>query len=830
MSFILIFENYYLNNMLKKLLVISLFLFLFSAVEQAKAIDEYHDLSVKSFTFEPAKPAAGRPVKISVNVYYEGTGISDPDLISDYTYSFLNFTKTNVDLPDISPTHPLTNEGTVSYIFTGEFKEVKDSKLYFRISPSFTLGEAVLSNNDLEASVSVIEQYDLEVVNITIFPNIPAVGQKAVVQVSVKNTGVVGLSRNIGFTHYSMEIDDFDIESTEIPRVDSGHWVNVGDTVDYKFTGEFYNAGEKNMEFNLDTENRLSESNESNNSFTKTIEIVGSENIDFLVEDLVSSRNLEELIVGDNFTATYKVKNNSGFTITTDTGLLLRDYNFVNGGDALLTYSDMDLSDSVTSDLPGPEIHWEPDSYLNYTYTLSAEKPGTGYLKFAIDSKNKVKESDESNNDLSKKYIIYKDQQELDEFVVLDRKIDFYSATSARVTWETSRETDGYIMIRDTDTEQFDRFLLKWGLEEWPNTEDQYIHELNLENLTPGVSYRYQLINRRDDVEKKSSIYEFTMPKQSVINFTKEPVLNLDIDNKTATLTWETNFLSNAKLYYKINTQGDYNILSSNTYALSGAINIKTLSLGTYQYYLVSNLNSGQSITSEFKTFIVPEKQTETETINQEESIASKDDSAQNETDSTIDNTGETDIKANDSTGDIGLYNRLKGKIVIQVEKNGEAYYISPKTQEYYFLGRPEDAFQVMRQQGIGISNQNLYKIPVGVISGGIDSDGDGLPDNLEAALGLNTQSSDTDSDGYYDKDELINGYSPWSKTGKQNIDSNFAKSNTGKIFLQIENNGEAWYLNPGDNKRYFLGRPDDAFSVMRQLGLGISTKDFDKL
>ena len=53
--------------------------------------------------------------------------------------------------------------------------------------------------------------------------------------------------------------------------------------------------------------------------------------------------------------------------------------------------------------------------------------------------------------------------------------------------------------------------------------------------------------------------------------------------------------------------------------------------------------------------------------------------------------------------------------------------------------------------------------------------------------------------------------------------DLNFAKKLSGKILLQTESKGEAWYVYPGDNKRYYLGRPTDAFKLMRELGLGIS-------
>ncbi len=172
------------------------------------------------------------------------------------------------------------------------------------------------------------------------------------------------------------------------------------------------------------------------------------------------------------------------------------------------------------------------------------------------------------------------------------------------------------------------------------------------------------------------------------------------------------------------------------------------------------------------------------------------------------------------------LRSRLKGKIVLKVEDAGKAYYINPKTESMYYLGRPKDAFAVMREQGIGITNNDLYRIPVGINNNGEDSDNDGLSDNLENTLGLNPNDPDSDGDGFSDKDELSSGYSPWGK-GKQNLDSSFSTKQEGKILLQVEKKGEAWYVNPEDGKRYFLGRPSDAFEVMRKLGLGISNNDF---
>ena len=107
-----------------------------------------------------------------------------------------------------------------------------------------------------------------------------------------------------------------------------------------------------------------------------------------------------------------------------------------------------------------------------------------------------------------------------------------------------------------------------------------------------------------------------------------------------------------------------------------------------------------------------------------------------------------------------------------------------------YSLSRPVIAFRVMREQGVGISNANLKKIPVG---GNCPS---------------------------YDQSCNI----------QSGVNSSFANSQKGKILLQVEASGEAWYVNPQDSKRYFLGRPTDAFNIMKTLGLGISNVNFERL
>lgn len=176
------------------------------------------------------------------------------------------------------------------------------------------------------------------------------------------------------------------------------------------------------------------------------------------------------------------------------------------------------------------------------------------------------------------------------------------------------------------------------------------------------------------------------------------------------------------------------------------------------------------------------------------------------------------------------LATRLSGRILLQVESRGEAWYINPGDQSRYFLNKPEDAVNIFKNFGTGISNLDLEKIPVGIITTLLlDTDKDGLEDDLEKSIGTNPNVSDSDDDGFDDKTEILNNYSP-TGNGKQKIDLNFTAKHLGKIFLQVENKGEAWYINPVDKKRYFLARPQNTIDIIRKLGLGISNQNLEQI
>lgn len=128
------------------------------------------------------------------------------------------------------------------------------------------------------------------------------------------------------------------------------------------------------------------------------------------------------------------------------------------------------------------------------------------------------------------------------------------------------------------------------------------------------------------------------------------------------------------------------------------------------------------------------------------------------------------------------------------------------------------NVYNLIIKLGVGITNENLAKIPVADANlEGDDADGDGLSDMAEEALGTDATKADTDGDGYSDKQEILAGFNP-AGAGNFGVDMAFANKQKGKILLQVEGHGEAWYVNTGDGKRYFLGKPADGFRVMRSI------------
>lgn len=56
---------------------------------------------------------------------------------------------------------------------------------------------------------------------------------------------------------------------------------------------------------------------------------------------------------------------------------------------------------------------------------------------------------------------------------------------------------------------------------------------------------------------------------------------------------------------------------------------------------------------------------------------------------------------------------RLSGRILLKVEDSGKAYYVSPIDLKMSFLGRPDQALELMQSLGLGVTNSSLAEISI---------------------------------------------------------------------------------------------------------------------
>ena len=181
---------------------------------------------------------------------------------------------------------------------------------------------------------------------------------------------------------------------------------------------------------------------------------------------------------------------------------------------------------------------------------------------------------------------------------------------------------------------------------------------------------------------------------------------------------------------------------------------------------------------------------------------------------------------------DENLVKRVLGLILLQVQSLGRAWYVDPVSTVRYYLADGPTAYEALRKFGLGITNANLEKIPVGMESRFemTDTDNDGLADKLEEALLTKIDNKDTDGDGVTDGDEVLKAFTNPLGEGNLVFSNSLVSRLRGRIVLQVESRGEAWYIYPVDGKRYYLANGEAAYQIMRFLSLGITNDNLRKI
>lgn len=118
---------------------------------------------------------------------------------------------------------------------------------------------------------------------------------------------------------------------------------------------------------------------------------------------------------------------------------------------------------------------------------------------------------------------------------------------------------------------------------------------------------------------------------------------------------------------------------------------------------------------------------------------------------------------------------QLSGRILIQTESYGRAWYVDPVSKERFYIRNGDAAFEFFKTNVTGILNRDIAKIPMYA----------GQPGNKV----------------------LVNRL-------------------RGRILLQVENKGLMWWVNPTNGVRYPIANGVAAYELMKKFGLPVSNID----
>ena len=631
---------------------------------------------------------------------------------------------------------------------------------------------------------------DLSPEAITVSPEEPIVWTETEITLQARNTGTTAFTNPEIINDFFRMLGNFEASQELLPEVSASNPIEPGETYEIVYRGQYTKLGNQNLSFVVDPWDNLDELNEYNNSITARVSTSASSDIDLSIEDIdfESDNNLPNEV--GILSVTLK---NNGDAITSSLGVydvaqnfISKDFVFSGGSN---DYSVDRPNKHITSSYP---FHAGDTLIMSWQGYFSSA--GNKSLQCEVDKYNRIAETNEENNSLTKVVVIGSD-----------------SASSYAVC---DHNNDGLYNLSD--------IALFAGCQKTFDADDDGDHD-----LTDVVLYA----SNHDDQTWCEQYLPECAPEAEADDYSDYlTIVRTRVDQITQTsarVYWQASIGSMGEYRYATSMQG----LNSVTWRSNNVFNHPDQTGNMFASMVtLSNLEPDTKYYVELKKFYMngPNYVYGDNKIITFITLSGGDDiDVEDEVEEDIDDSPHVPVTYVDQS----LTNRLRGKILLQVEDHGEAWYVRPDNGRRMYMRDGSAAYGMMRNLGLGISNADLQKIPVGIEKRFecLDSDGDGLCNKLEEGLGTDPNNSDSDGDGHDDGTEVSSNFDPLS-TNKLFYDNSLINRLSGQILLQVESRGEAWYINPDDGKRYYMKDGPAAYQIMRFLSLGISNTDLSQI
>ncbi len=298
------------------------------------------DLTVTGITFSGSQQ--GETGKLAVTIKNLGGDLNNTaGLLNTYNnFSSQNFVfdsstpsatqfKTDRALPDPSTNNPLKTNETITFYWYGSFNTSGNLYLQYTVDNANELVETNENNNTLSVSIpigAIISKPDLTITDINFSSSVK--NENGTLSVTVKNLGENLTSGQGLFNWYNnLSAQNF-IFSSETPSILAyrasrpdptiSNPLKKDESITFSWVGKFNTSGNIYLQYTVDNANELDESNESNNTLSKSIVINDS--------TATSTPNIT--------IANFKYSNNSNLNVPTQI-----EFDLVNNANSSATFN-----------------------------------------------------------------------------------------------------------------------------------------------------------------------------------------------------------------------------------------------------------------------------------------------------------------------------------------------------------------------------------------------------------------------------------------------------------------------------------------------------------